>query len=101
MALALQTSIYLDYLSVEDQIVQMFYQQVSAISLTFVSKHMRCRPVMHETLWPGGRDQGGQDVRARQRVRVVLLLCLAAAVPAVQVPLPQMLPDVPRLHEND
>jgi hypothetical protein len=28
---ALQTSIYMDYLCVEDQIVQMFYQQVSLL----------------------------------------------------------------------
>ena len=29
MTFSLQTSIYMDYLSVEDQIVQMFYQQVA------------------------------------------------------------------------
>ncbi len=35
MAFSLQTSIYMDYLGVEDQIVQMFYQQVpSHVSLT-------------------------------------------------------------------
>jgi hypothetical protein len=61
--------------------------------ITFVSKHVRCRPVMNESLWPGGQDQGVQDDPARRPERV--LLPQVAAVPSVHAAVPQ----IPRVME--
>lgn len=58
MAFSLQTSIYMDYLSVEEQIVQTLYQQVQSqpcSDFDFIHRGRACTPerTMRELLCSG------------------------------------------------
>ena len=99
MELALQSAVYLDYLSVEDQLVQAFYQQASVTTNTRRTDRQKGpvggRVTLRRAL-AGGRDQGAQGVRVGPSPRgppaKALLRELLPRLPPLQLPLLPLLP---------